>query len=120
MRKSLTKQELLRKKSDISRIFSEGLSVSVRGMKLVYRENGLDYNRLIVVPARKYGNAVERNLLKRRIKEIYRTEKDLLLKGYDIAFVVYPGTVYGFAKRKEQFFKLVEKAGLLGASGSSS
>ncbi|MGM0432352.1 MAG: ribonuclease P protein component [Spirochaetota bacterium] len=120
MRKSLTKQELLRRKSDISRIFSEGLSVSVRGMKLVYRENGLNWTRLLVIPARKYGNAVERNLLKRRIKEIYRTEKELLAKGYDIAFVIYPGTVYGFAKRKEQFLKLVEKAGLLENSSASS
>lgn len=112
MRKNLTKKELVRKKSDISRIFKEGRSVSTQGMRLVYRENGLDHCRIIVIPAKKYGNAVERNTVKRRCKEIFRIDKDRLTGGYDLACIVYPGKVYDYSMRKEQFFELIGRAGL--------
>jgi ribonuclease P protein component len=112
MRKNLTKQELLRKKSDISLIFREGRSFSGQGMKLLVRSNDCTHNRFMVIPARKFGNAVQRNRVRRHLKEIYRTYKDLLHQGYDIACIVYPGTKNDFTMRKEQFFRLIERAGL--------
>jgi ribonuclease P protein component len=112
MRRNLTKKELLRKKSDISRIFREGRSVSAQGMKLLIRGNDLEWNRFMAIPAKKFGNAVARNRVKRHLKEIYRNDKGLLKQGYDIACIVYPGTINDFTMRKEQFYKLIKRAGL--------
>ena len=41
--------------------------------------NGLGFNRIIVsVPKKFFKRAVKRNLLKRRLREAYRTQKSLL------------------------------------------
>lgn len=112
MRKNLTKHQIVRKKSDISRIFKEGKIVSVRGYKLVCVQNGLDFPRIIIIPAKKFGNAVQRNTVRRRCKEIFRKGYSFLGHGYDIAFIIYPGNEYDYTICKKQFCKLVEKAGL--------
>lgn len=112
MRKNLTKKERLKKKSEISRVFNEGRSVSCSGARLHFMPNGKILNRVVFIPARKFGNAVERNYLRRHAKEIYRQEKERFTVGYDIAVVFYPGTKYDFRKRKEQFMYLLKKAGM--------
>jgi ribonuclease P protein component len=112
MRKNLTKKERLKKKSEISRVFNEGRSVSCSGARLHFMSNGKILNRVVFIPARKFGNAVERNYLRRHAKEIYRQEKERFTVGYDIAVVFYPGTKYDFRKRKEQFMYLLKKAGM--------
>ncbi|MCF7933169.1 MAG: ribonuclease P protein component [Spirochaetia bacterium] len=113
MRKSLTKKQIVSKKSDISHIFKDGAAVSVRGAKLIYTKNDLGYSRIIIIPARKFGNAVERNTVKRKLKELFRTEIDCLVQGYDLACIVYPGRVYDYNERRSQFYELIGKAGLL-------
>ena len=35
-------------------------------------ENTLGFDRFIVIPARKYGNSVQRNRIRRQMKEIFR------------------------------------------------
>jgi len=112
MKKSLTKKERLKKASEIQWVFSGKQSVSCYGMKLLYRNNDLSWNRMTCIPARKFGNAVERNRLKRHVREIFRQEKPRLKTGRDMVFVVYPGKAYDYWKRKHQIEKLFEKAHL--------
>ncbi len=112
MRKNHTKKERLRKKSEISCVFNEGRSVSCSGARVYIMSNGKEFNRVVFIPAKKFGNAVERNFVKRHAKEIYRQEKERFKRGYDIAVVFYPGTKYDFWKRKEQFMFLFKKAGM--------
>lgn len=111
MRKNLTKNEIISKKSDIERVFSNNNWVSCRGMKLYYRENEYGYSRLFVTLVRKYGIAVERNRQKRYIREIFRTSKESIHMNTDLAFVLYRGT-YSFADRKKQAEILFKKAKL--------
>ena len=77
---TLTKLERLSGKRNISRLMSEGRWGSCQGFKFCcLRETGEDVNRLMVsVPKRLFKRAVKRNLLKRRIREAWRTQKDLL------------------------------------------
>lgn len=119
MRKSLTKQEILRSQPEIDLIFKHGKSQSVKGMKLIVRKNELPFSRIIVIPVKHYGTAVERNKVRRRIKEIWRCSKEQLVSGYDFAFVMYPGNAYDHFQLTQLFQTLCQKAGVLLYSDSS-
>lgn len=83
-------------------------SVSTRGLKIFFRENGQDITRILVTPGRKYGNAVQRNYIKRVGKEIFRAQKSRLKSGYDVLFLFYPGS-YTYDDRVNQVIKLLSK-----------
>jgi len=118
MRRSLTKTEILRSKHDIDRIFKQGRLVSCKGMRLLAIGNNLSFDRFIIIPAKHYGNAVERNKLRRRAKEIFRLYPDRRLKndlaasgskGLDIVLVVYPGKVLDYSLLESRFSSLLDR-----------
>jgi|SaaInl7_150m_RNA_FD_contig_21_930696_length_527_multi_14_in_0_out_0_1 ribonuclease P protein component len=111
MRKSLTREERLKRKSDFDSVFAVGKRKSCSGARLVYRKNGLDISRFAVCPVRKYGTAVERNRAKRICRELFRTMKTQIASGYDIVLVIYPGKDT-FEERGEMFSFLLERSGL--------
>ena len=118
MRKSLTKAERLKKKADLGRVFSSRWKVSVPGLKLCADENGLNRNRIAVTLTRKYGNSVQRNRVKRIIREIYRNSKPILKSGYDLIIIVYPvNDIYpgddSYRAREHQLMSLFRKAGIV-------
>jgi ribonuclease P protein component len=112
MKKNLTKKERLSGKNDISDVFSAGRKISVPGMKLVYKKNQFDYNRVMIIPRKKFGRSVDRNKIKRTMREIYRNLKNYLKPGYDLVFIVFPGE-YNYGRRSEQAKVLLRKAGIL-------
>ena len=119
MRRSLTKSEIVRKKSDIDAIFREGRRYSSPWVRLIVRDNGLDYNRMIVIPVRNYGPSHQRNKIRRQLKEIWRNEKANLSPGFDFAFVVYPKKVHDHATQKKELLKLFSQAGVYPQSSDS-
>ena len=80
MENTLPKEERLSGKTSITDLVSEGRWGSVSGLKYCYRQgSGKPCNRLMVsVPKKFFKRAVKRNLLKRRIRESYRTQKRIL------------------------------------------
>jgi len=110
MRKSLTKQEIVKKKPEIDAIFRKGKKFSCTGVRMLVAPNGLPVNRIIVIPVRNYGNAVQRNRIRRQIKEIWRNEKPGFRVGFDFAFVVYPGKANDHATQKSQLMRLFSQA----------
>jgi ribonuclease P protein component len=111
MRKNLTKRERLKKNSEFRKVFSDSKKYSVEGANLYSISNGLDHNRIGITLSRKFGNSVERNRTKRRIREIYRHAKEDLAVGYDLVVLGRPGN-YSYADRKRQLFRLFDKAKL--------
>lgn len=102
MRRSLTKTNIIRKKEEIDRIFKDGDKFSSQKMRLIALNNGLNYDRFIVIPVKHYGNSVERNKIRRQTKEIFRKWEGRLIEssdnlGVDIVLVVYPGKVSSFS-----------------------
>lgn len=93
-RKTLKKKERLSVGTDLSRLFASGRYGITDGFRYCYRiGNGLSFNRIVVsVPKKCFRRAVKRNLLKRRIREAYRLNKNLLpvnaeKGGTDIIFI---------------------------------
>ena len=83
-----TKQERLCSVKDLDRLYKNGNQVKVFPLKLLYQEVSKSDKQwpvpikiAISVPKRLYKKAVDRNTLKRRLKEAYRTKKQSL---YDL------------------------------------
>jgi len=112
MRKSLTKLEIVKKKSEIDRIFKYGRRFSSHGVRLIVAPNEKEVDRVVVIPVRHYGNSVQRNRIRRQVKEIWRLEKERFLPGFDFAFVVYPGKALGHDQHKQQLTELFKQAGV--------
>ena len=108
MKRSLTREERLRRKNDFDAVFATGKRRGCSGARLVYRKNELDYNRFAVCPVRKYGNAVERNRAKRICRELFRNMKGRIKPGFDIVLIVYPGKDT-YKVREEQFSFLLRE-----------
>ncbi|GEM_PF-27198 len=93
-RKTLKKKERLSVGTDLSRLFASGRYGFTDGFRYCYRiGNELSFNRIVVsVPKKCFRRAVKRNILKRRIREAYRLNKNLLpvnaeKGGTDILFI---------------------------------
>jgi ribonuclease P protein component len=55
---------------------------------LYYLENKYVYHRFAISVNRKIGNAVERNFIKRKMKEVFRLNQQILRKKHDIWVVI--------------------------------
>lgn len=111
MRRSLTRNERLRRRGEIKTLFADGRSVSGGALKLVFRPNGLDESRLLVTLRKKFGTAVERNRARRLVKEAYRHLKIDIQCGYDIGCVVYQKGL-SYAETERILDSLIKRAGL--------
>ena len=79
-----TKAERLTKNKEFEKVFSEGKVF--KDTKIVYYiiANDYQYSRIGLVVSKKVGNAVQRNRIKRLLRESYRLNKHLLTTNVDI------------------------------------
>ena len=107
-----TRNERVKRSSDIKKLFKTGNNVSTKGAKFFYLPNQLGINRIAFAIPRGYGNAVQRNKSKRISREVYRHYKMSMKTGFDMILLVYPGND-DFNQRSAQFRSLCQKAGIL-------
>lgn len=96
---TFTKEERLRKKSDIDRVFRKGRVTAGKLMRVHVLDNNLTWSRLAVSVPGKVGGAVKRNRWKRLVREAFRLNKDALGPGLDI--VVVPACPPAGLKRQD-------------------
>ncbi|MBE9518898.1 MAG: ribonuclease P protein component [Bacteroidetes bacterium] len=84
---SLSKSERLSSRKAISSLFETGQSIYAPPLRIIFKPDGEGSQALamaVSVPKRLFKKAVDRNLLKRRIREAYRLNKtdlcDLVLR----------------------------------------
>ena len=97
MAATLSKSERLCGKKAIAGLMEHGKGGSAGCLRYKYLKAGEAVTRILVsVPKRHFKRAVKRNLLKRRIRESYRLQKDLLPVPVDVAFLYQAREVLSF------------------------
>ena len=80
---TFSKHEKLTKESWIKELFERGSSFNLYPFRLIFRDHpdleSSAHQVLITVSSRNFKRAVDRNSVKRRIREAYRLNKELLI-----------------------------------------
>ncbi len=104
------KYERLHNRKNFIKLFQNGKKVYSKYFLIYYLANELEYSRIAVVVKKKFGKAVERNKIKRRIREIYRCNKSNFRQGIDmIIFVSENCKNLDFINLRKELIKLSEK-----------
>jgi ribonuclease P protein component len=85
------KKEVLRRQKDFDRLYKKGRSFGSKHLVLIFRPNGLAYNRLGFLASKKVGNSVKRNRARRLMKESFRLYGGGIPEGNDILFIARVG-----------------------------
>lgn len=84
-------QERIRKTRDFLFLYKEGKRYKGKYFNLIYFPNNLRFSRMAVIVSKRIGNAVTRNKIKRRIRELFRRNKDILKEHLDLLIIVKQG-----------------------------
>ncbi len=104
----------IKKNYEFRSLYSRGKSLAMPHLVVYYRKNRRDHNRLGISVTSKLGNAVKRNRVRRRLREIYRTNEQKLKVGYDIIIVSRVKARYADYQTLERaYITACEKLGLL-------
>jgi len=83
----LRREERLRREADFEIIAKEGVRRHTKNFLIIARRNDRGFSRLGAVAGKKIGNAVERNRVKRLVREFFRRNKDKLPPSTDYVIV---------------------------------
>jgi len=102
------KSEKLKSRKTIELLFQEGKSVSKFPIKVFYLpvENGEKTQAGFTVPKRNFKNAVDRNRIKRQLRESYRLQKHLLKFKDDSKFAFF----FLYLGKEKLEYSSIEKA----------
>lgn len=109
-----TKEERLRTSADFKSVFNAKKSFANQFLIMYVLRKEEEGRRIGFSVSKKIGNAVVRNKVRRRLREIYRTNKYRLNPGTDLIVIARPEIVkLDFEGIKRAFFALCHRANIL-------
>ncbi len=108
----------VRSRADYLEIQRSGQKMGGRYLIILSMDNELPASRFGITVSRKTGNAVTRNRVKRRIRELQRFNRDSVVPGKDIVVIATrKASEATFEKMEMEYTALIRRAGL--SRGSS-
>ncbi len=118
MRNTFRKEEKLKKKNLITDLFASGKSTSVFPLKMVYLKNDHEspfkVQAGVSVSKRNFKSAVDRNRIKRLMRESYRKNKHLIYNDDDtkkhiLMFIYQAKREVSYEQMEEKMNELIQK-----------
>jgi len=104
----------LKKNYEFKRLYTKGKSAASQYAVVYCRRNGRTENRIGVTVSTKLGGAVQRNRVRRRLKEIYRLNEDKLVVGHDVVIVARMKSRFsGYREIESSVLSLFKKLNIL-------
>lgn len=105
----------LKNNYDFRRLYAKGKSAASPFLVIYWRRGrNPGQNRLGFTVGTKVGNAVCRNKVRRRLREIYRLNEEQLVSGRDMVVVARVKSRYArYSELEADFLRLCKKLGLL-------
>ncbi len=104
----------LRQNHEFRRLYSKGKSAVSPCLAVYIRRTGRNINRLGITAGVRLGCAVRRNRVRRRIREIYRTNEEKFRTGLDLVVVARTRAVYAsYSELEGSFLTLMRRLGAL-------
>ena len=104
----------LKRNYEFKRLYNRGRSAASKFAVVYYRKNGQAVNQLGITVSTKIGGAVQRNRVRRRLKEIYRLNEQAIHPGYDIVIVArHKSREAGWQELQTSVLTLFKKLGLM-------
>lgn len=103
----------LKQNHEFRRLYNKGKSAVSPYFAVYCRKTSRPYSRLGITTGVKLGKAVKRNFVRRRIRELYRTNEWKLQPGYDIVVVARTRAIFArYSDLEHSFQQLMRKLGL--------
>jgi ribonuclease P protein component len=110
----------LKKNYEFRRLYNKGKSAASQCAVVYCRRNGKAENRLGLTVSAKLGGAVQRNRIRRRLKEIYRTNEDKMAPGYDVVIVARQRSRHaGYSEIETSVLSLFRKLKIMPGDGGN-
>ena len=104
----------LKQNHEFRRLYQKGKSAVSPFFAIYCRRTGRPQSRLGITTRVKLGNAVKRNRVRRRIRELYRTNEHRFSSGYDIVVVARTRAIFArYSELERSFLRLMKKLELL-------
>lgn len=110
---SFGKKERLLKRWQYKEVYDQGRRVNKGSLVIYGLKNGLSYTRLGISVPKKVGTAVNRNRIKRRVREVFRKNKCRFTEPHDIVVAAKKGAEGLSYKDVEKIFLSLIESGLI-------
>lgn len=110
----MKKTKMIKRRHEFKILFSKGKIVYNKNLTFYFLKNNLSINQLGIAVSKKSGNAVDRNRIKRLIRENYKIFEEKISTGYNILISVNKKceiekiNFYDVKKEMEKSFKKSE------------
>lgn len=100
----------LKKNSEFQRVYAKKKISGSKYITLFTAKNNKDYPRFGITTTKKIGNAVNRNFVRRRLKNLLRENSHKIEPGYDYVFVAKKDACDSdFKDFKNSFFSVLKR-----------